>query len=624
VPERIMTGGLHNLCGPDLNAWPVVALTLLAAIIALLWLRQIQVRAAKRAAQDLRRLQLVEASLQQREGLYRLLAEHAADMIVRLRADRTRAYVSPAARTLLGFEPRELQEQDFIECVHPEDRSRVETSYGAFIKSGGRTVCSFRLRRKDLTYLWVEATWVSRRSEELAGQNEVIAVVRDISERIAAEERISFLARHDVLTGLPNSALFREHAEHALATRKPDQVAAILCLDCDTFKTITDALGHAAGDALLAAIADRLASCAGETDTLARTGASEFAILMPGLETPDQAAVMARRAIGVIKAPIDIDGQTVSVGVSIGIAIAPTDATGYEDLLRRAGTALLRSKHDCRNTFHFFEPAMDARRLVRQQRELELRSALNEHKFRLVYQPLVSLPYGRVTGFEALLRWHSSNGAVSPAEFIPIAEETGLIVPIGAWVLHEACAHAARWPAPISIAVNLSPLQLRSAGLLETVGSALEKSGLPPERLELEITESVLLEHSDAVLATLYALHDMGIHIAMDDFGTGYSSLRYLRSFPFDKIKLDRSFVADLLSEQDSIAIVRAVAGLGRSLGIATLAEGVENRKQLECLRAEGYHQAQGYYLGRPSSFEDATALLNPLEPSPAILEHAP
>ncbi len=610
------------LCGPASSGWALLAAPLLLGVAGLpwLWLRE----RWSGSPLDMNRLREVEASLRERDAIYRLLAEHAGDMIVRAKADRTRDYVSPACRSLLGYDPEELLARDFADYVHPEDRRRVETTYQAFTRAAGRTVCSYRLRRRDGSYVWVESTWVTRPSETMPGEHEVIAVVRDVSERKEAEARISFLARHDALTGLANRALFREQAEQILAERRDGELAAVLCLDLDTFKTINDTLGHAAGDTLLAAIASRFSDCIREGDTFARLGGDEFAILMAGIETPEQAAALARKVIGVASVPITLEGREVAVGISVGIAIAPTDGSFYEELVRRADTALYRAKSDGRNTFRFFEEGMDARRLLRQQQELELRTALAEGRFQLVYQPLVSLRHGHVTGFEALLRWNSSNGPVPPGEFIPIAEETGMIVAIGAWVLDEACRHAAQWPAPVTIAVNLSPVQLRSPGLVATVRAALEDSGLAAVRLELEITESVLLEDNDGAIATLYALHELGVRIAMDDFGTGYSSLRYLRSFPFDKIKLDQSFVADLLREEGTVAIVRAVAGLGRSLGIVTLAEGVESRHQLDCLRAEGYAEAQGFFFSRPAEFEEATALLGRIGHRPAALEYAP
>ena len=371
---------------------------------------------------------------------------------------------------------------------------------------------------------------------------------------------------------------------------------AVLCLDLDRFKGVNDTLGHPIGDKLLIAAADRLRSCVREVDTIARLGGDEFAILQAYDDHPEHTAALARRICECMARPFEIDGHQVVVGSSIGIALAPDDGESPDDLLRNADMALYRAKADGRGIYRFFEPEMDARMQARRMLELDLRKALETNEFRLYYQPLVDMQSNEVSGFEALLRWpHANHGLVSPSDFIPVAEEIGLIVPLGEWVIRQACRDAARWPGDVRVAVNLSPAQFRSDNLVAIVFSALSRSGLKPNRLELEITENALLENSDATLTTLHALRDMGVRIAMDDFGTGYSSLSYLRSFPFDKIKIDGSFVRDLSGKADAAAIVNAVASLSRSLGMATTAEGVETDAQKALVKEAGYTEMQGF-----------------------------
>ena len=365
----------------------------------------------------------------------------------------------------------------------------------------------------------------------------------DITERRRAEARIAFMAHHDALTGLPNRVLFRERMEEALLWMHRGESAAVLCLDLDDFKTVNDTLGHPVGDRLLQLVGERLQNAVRETDTVARLGGDEFAVLQ-SVDDAEDAGLLAARLIGIISAPYEVDGQALSVGVSIGIAVGPGDGDDCDRLLKSADMALYRAKAEGRGAYCFFEAEMDARLQARRRLEIDLRAALAADALEVHYQPLVQLGSGEVAGFEALVRWnHAERGNVPPIDFIHLAEETGLIAPLGAFVLRRACMEAASWPDHIKIAVNLSPLQFRAGTLFEQVREALEAARLKPERLELEITESLLLEKSDQVLATLHALRALGVRISMDDFGTGYSSLSYLRSFPFDKIKIDRSFV---------------------------------------------------------------------------------
>ena len=426
-----------------------------------------------------------------------------------------------------------------------------------------------------------------------------VGTYEDITERHRSEENIARMARHDALTDLPNRLLFREKMSDGLArVAAVGESMAVMCIDLDNFKTVNDTLGHPFGDRLLRSVGERLRSVIGDGDTIARIGGDEFAVLQSAT-TPTVAERLAGSLIETMSQSIVLDGHEFNTGISIGIAIAPHDGTASDDLMKCADLALYRAKADGRNTFRFFEPNMGAQVQARRALELDLRRAFAAGDFDLVYQPLVSLASREVTGMEALLRWtHGERGPISPAEFIPLAEETGLIVPLGEWVLRRACAEAARWPEPIKVAVNLSPLQFRSPGFVATVTNALASAGLASRRLEFEITEAVLLQNDETILGMLHQLRSLGIRISMDDFGTGYSSLGYLRSFPFDKIKIDRSFISAIGRETG--AIIRTIASLGAALGIETTAEGVETSEQLEVVRRAGCTEVQGYLISRP------------------------
>ena len=427
-----------------------------------------------------------------------------------------------------------------------------------------------------------------------------VVTYEDVTERHKAQARVAHMARHDSLTDLPNRTLFREKMGEGL-----NQVAiaggamAVLCVDLDNFKTVNDRLGHAAGDRLLRWVAMRLKENVGEHDTVARLGGDEFAILQRGPQ-PQSAEKLARRLVEIIGRPPPLESQSIHIGVSIGIAVAPDHGLDADELMKCADLALYQAKAKGRGAYQLFEPEMEEQARSRHALEHDLRGALENREFHLVFQPQVQLDTSELTGFEALLRWkHPSRGLVSPAEFIPIAEETGLIVPLGEWVLRTACATAASWP-DLTIAVNLSPVQFRSRGLVAMVTSALAEAGLPPQRLELEVTETALLDDSEATIEILHQLRSLGVRVSLDDFGVGYSSLSYLRKFPFDRIKIDRSFVGTLGESPESIAIVRTIASLGAVLGVETTAEGVETIEQLDFVRECGCTAVQGYYFGRP------------------------
>ncbi|OJW60241.1 MAG: diguanylate cyclase [Afipia sp. 64-13] len=440
----------------------------------------------------------------------------------------------------------------------------------------------------------------------------VLLALMDITERKRAEAHLAFAAQHDNLTGLANRALLCRQLDECLVhTRRNRKKVAVLFFNLDGFKAVNASRGHGIGDQLLVGVARRLQSVLREEDSIARLGSDEFAIVQSDVSRPEDAALLAQRLLGANSDPYVFDGHTVMCGASIGIAIGPGDGEDADKLLKNANMALSRAKSDGRGLFSFFEAGMDARAQERRRIEMELRAAIDGGVLRSHYQPLIDLKTGRVTGAEALVRWpHPARGMVSPAEFIPVAEETGLINPIGNLMLRRACMDAAGWPGDARVAVNLSPLQFRVGNLLAVVMDALKQSGLPPKRLELEITETLLLEKSDQVLATLHALRALGVRISMDDFGTGYSSLSYLRSFPFDKIKIDRSFVSDLAANQGAQAIVRSIISLGMSLGVTITAEGVETEAELGCLRAEGCHEGQGFLFSRARPNAEIVQLL--------------
>jgi diguanylate cyclase (GGDEF)-like protein len=437
-----------------------------------------------------------------------------------------------------------------------------------------------------------------------------VATHEDITERRRAEMKIAHMARHDALTDLPNRLLLRERLAEALSHVERGQRLAVLCLDLDQFKNVNDTLGHPTGDELLRVVAGRLRGCVRESDTISRVGGDEFSIIQTDIVDATDAERLARRISEAVSAPYDIHGHMVMVNTSIGIALAPADGADANELLKNADMALYGAKGDGRGVYRFFEPKMDARMKSRRTLELALRKALELGQFELYYQPVVNLDQEGVNSCEALIRWHHpERGMVSPVEFIPVAEEIGLIVALGEWVIRRACEDAARWPDDVCVAVNLSPTQLSSKNLMPTVLNALASSRLPAHRLELEITEAVLMQNTEVTIRSLHALRSLGIRISMDDFGTGYSSLSYLRSFPFDKIKIDRCFINGLDDSSESAAIVQAVAGLADSLKMTTTAEGVETREQLDRVRQLGCTHVQGYFYSPPVRVEELGSL---------------
>lgn len=425
-----------------------------------------------------------------------------------------------------------------------------------------------------------------------------VDIHEDITARSRQEAKIAFMALHDMLTGLPNRILLHDRLELALRNASEAEVA-LLFLDLDRFKEVNDTLGHRVGDALLKEVAHRLQRCVQESDVVARVGGDEFVVLTRA-EGRVAASDLASKIIGSLSEPFRVEGHTLYIGTSIGISLSD-EGVGAEALIGRADLALYRSKKESRGTFHFFEAEMDLSCRRRRSLEKDLRSALSNGEFEIHYQPIVNLARNDIVAFEALLRWkHPERGFVSPADFIPIAEETGLISSIGEWALRQACRDATSWPAPVKVAVNLSPIQFKGRALVETIFNAVAAAELAPHRLELEITESSLLQDGEETLMTLRRIRDLGVQIAMDDFGTGYSSLAYLQSFPFHKIKIDRRFISKLPDDGNSLAILRAICGLGKSLNLSIVAEGVETREQRAVIEREGCTEMQGYLFSKP------------------------
>jgi diguanylate cyclase (GGDEF)-like protein len=454
----------------------------------------------------------------------------------------------------------------------------------------------------------VEAT-LHQHVEQLITLNRQLE--KEIAERKQTEARMVHMAHHDALTGLANRVLFRDQLVRALSRpERRGSPLAILFLDLDQFKLVNDALGHAVGDAVLCAVAERLQASVQDADKVARLGSDEFAIIQTQVRRPEEVSALAQRVMETIETAFEIDGHRVIVGCSIGMVMSPSDGTDPDVLLKSADLALHRAKAEGRGVSRFFEAEMNIRAQVRRLVELQLRNALASGEFELFYQPLFNLKLERFTGFEALLRWnHPQRGIVPPGEFIDIAEEMGLIIALGKWVIEQACKQAATWPDDTRVAVNLSPSQFQTGTLIDIVGAALAAAGLPARRLEIEITENVLLDDDEMILSTLERLHGMGVRTCLDDFGTGFSSLSYLRRFPFDKIKIDQCFTRDLDCQGSSKPIVRAITALADSLGMITTAEGVETREQFEWLRDLGCTEVQGYLISRPVPARDIPSL---------------
>ena len=494
-----------------------------------------------------------------------------------------------------------------IDCVEAGTILRTELdrlSSDLSDRLSGKETRGFTLQKQD-------GRTLSLTFQTMANGGSVV-LVEDITERKSAEMRISHLARYDLLTGLPNRVFLREQMEDALAVAGSKPVA-VMFVDLDQFKQVNDTLGHPRGDILLRAVADRLRHLARSTDIVARFGGDEFVIVQSPTAGVEEAAALARRIVAALAETYEVDGHQVVIGASVGIALSPRDATGPDHLLKIADMALYWAKADQRGTWRFFEPEMDIRAHARRSLELDLRHALANNSFHVFYQPLFDLKTRRISTCEALLRWpHPLRGMISPAEFIPVAEEMGLIVELGKWVLHEACRTCTTWPGDVRVAVNLSANQFRRGDIVKTIKDALVETGLDPNRLEIEITESVLFQNTRATRTILHQLRDLGVRISLDDFGTGYSSLSYLQSLPLNKVKIDRSFLEGLESGDRALILLRGIAQLSADLGLAVTVEGIETAEQLALIAAEdSVTEAQGFLFSPALPAKDVGLLLD-------------
>jgi diguanylate cyclase (GGDEF)-like protein len=604
--RELMASLLHDQHMDDFGAAGIIVLILFG--IALNAEHRQRIAAAQAAANA------SEAMALEKSRELEITLEHMSEGLMMVDGDRKVAVINHRAIELLNLPADFVHgQQPFADVMSRlwaqgdfgRDGEALDPKVREFVKAGGLgEIGVYERTRPDGTALEV-------RSVPLAGGG-FVRTFTDVTQRKDSEARIAHMARHDELTGLANRALFRERIEQAIArTKRGDERFAVLLLDLDRFKGVNDTMGHPAGDLLLKVTAQRLCRMVRETDTVSRLGGDEFAIVQTSVGSLADVERLCRRILDAIKEPFDIDGHGLDISTSIGIAVAPDDGLEAGTLLKNADIALYAVKTGGRGSWRFFEPAMEAQAQARSALEHDLRHALPAGELDVVYQPTIDLDSNEISGLEALLRWnHPRRGLIMPAEFIPVAEDTGLISEIGEWVLNTACAAAAAWPAAVWIAVNLSPVQFKDRGLVETVKNALANSGLPAQRLELEITETVVLQENQANRVTLQELGALGVSIALDDFGIGYSSLSYLRAFPFSKIKIDQSFVMELSDKSDSAPIVRAIADLGRSLGVPTIAEGVETPAQLRLVRAAGCKEAQGFLFSRPVAAADVPAII--------------
>ncbi|WP_370640970.1 MULTISPECIES: putative bifunctional diguanylate cyclase/phosphodiesterase [unclassified Pantoea] len=507
--------------------------------------------------------------------------------------------VNDKAEQLFGMHKSLIMHKRPHECMSPELSDYFNSLADIALRNEGiHTREQLLVTAAGERILQTRATTISGRDIR---QNYVMLMVEDVTDQREADARIHHMAHHDNLTSLPNRMLFRQKLSEAL--RAENQLSATLCLDLDNFKNVNDVLGHQIGDELLRAVAKRLRGSLRDQDTLARIGGDEFAVVLPNMQDAQEAAAIAQRLIAAIQPPINVEGHSLSVGLSVGIALTSQATNTPEHMLRCADMALYEAKRNGRNRYEHFTPRMDDLARHRRAIENDLREALTRRQLKLYYQPITN--DAGIIGYEALMRWHHPiKGVIMPNDFIPIAEETGIIHMLGAYALYEACREAQSWDTNQSVSVNLSPLQFKNSALVSVVEGALRESALDPHRLEVEITESVLLDDSLGNIDTLQRLKKLGVQIALDDFGTGYSSLSYLRSFPFDKIKIDKSFINDMSDSREALAIIRAITGMSRSLDIQITAEGVENSEQFARLREEGCTLFQGYLFGRPQPSE--------------------
>lgn len=594
-----------TLARPAVRLAPYFLYALLAvgslAFIMLLWNYLLRRRVTARTSELVIALQALKSS----EQHYQALVGTSPVGVYETDVDGRYLFVNERGRKMLGVPQKQLLDDGWKNILHPDDRDEISASWNEAVRQRLPFQQEIRFRRPDKSVLWalMQATPVQNPDNPLTGY---IGTFTDISAQKASEQRIEFLAYHDPLTGLPNRLLIRDHYEMALAhADRTGSHAALLVLDLDHFKNINDSLGHPVGDEMLCAVALLLRTCVRETDTISRQGGDEFLVLLADLSSTDDAANIAAKILDQLSRPIALEQHELSISLSIGIGMHPEDGRDFDTLLKKADTAMYHAKESGRNAFHFFTSQMNADAIHTLMLRSNLARALERNEFVLYYQPQVDLASGDIIGAEALIRWqHPELGLVPPIQFISIAENSGLIVPIGDWVIQEACRQAAAWRstglAELTMAVNLSAIQFKRGNLENTVATALASSGFNPERLELELTESILIQDTENVLNIVQRLKSLGVKLSIDDFGTGYSSLAYLRRLDVDKLKIDQSFVRDLNDDLEDATIVRAIIQMARSLNLRTIAEGVENQLLMDILRRENCDEAQGYHLGRP------------------------
>jgi diguanylate cyclase (GGDEF)-like protein/PAS domain S-box-containing protein len=553
--------------------------------------------------------------LKENDEAFRALVQHSHDIITVHDRQGVTLYESPAAARILGYPAGALIGKVPFDSVHPKDAVRARDAFSNLVQGSPPTEpMEFRFRRADGAWIHLEA--LGNNLLDHPGIGGVVLTSRDVTERKKTEQRAQYLAQHDALTGLPNRMLMQDRLNQALSqARRSGGVVALMFLDLDRFKLVNDSFGHPQGDALLKEVANRVAGCLRDTDTVARLGGDEFTVLLPDLSAPQAAGQVAERILGLFSQPFaGAEEHEIFVSASIGISVFPRDGADPESLVKHADTAMYSAKDAGRNSYRYFTDNLNAQVREKVMLESGLRRAIERGELRLHYQPKIDLATSRLIGAESLVRWqHPSMGLVSPAKFIPVAEDSGLIVPLGEWVLRAACEQIRKWRdrgLEPKVAINVSARQFQQQNLAEVVLGAVREAGVDPACLELELTESAIMKDAEASVSTLDRIKSRGISIAIDDFGTGYSSLSYLKRLPLDVLKIDRSFVRDITTDHNDAAIVRAIIGLARSLGIKVIAEGVEDEKQLAFLNANGCNYGQGYLFGRPIEPESFEAIL--------------
>jgi diguanylate cyclase (GGDEF)-like protein/PAS domain S-box-containing protein len=540
-----------------------------------------------------------------------LLPKYSSDFVTTYQLDGQCNYASPSISTVLGYQPDEITGQTVLQFMHPDDKKSKRRLMGKLLDNNFEKAINYRVRHKDGHYVWLETFSKPLENDDGSRISEILALSRDVTERKENEERLTYLANYDSLTGLPNRTLFRDRLGSALARAKRSKSQfALFFLDLDRFKNINDSLGHHAGDELLRGVSKRLEQFARKNDTIARLGGDEFTIILEDINGPEDASLVAQKILEIMTPAFILDGHEVVASPSIGITIYPDDASDMQSLLKNADTAMYQSKDKGRNRYQFYTADMNAKAYEHLILENALRHALEREEFRLYFQPQIDLHTEGVIGIEALVRWqHPEKGLISPDEFVPFAEDTGLIHPIGEWVLNAACQELVRWReagiAPLPIALNLSMRQFLKTSFVDMIQETLNKSDIDPALIELEITESFLAHNADQTALTLHKLRDLGIKISVDDFGTGYSSLSYLKKFPLNTLKIDKSFIKDISTDPDGATIAEAIIGLGKSLRLNVIAEGVESEDQVFFLRSRGCDRVQGFLFSRPLSSAD-------------------